>query len=236
MRSLVLSLIPILALAGCGQAPVEDVRDLTPAEAMARLAHADTAGFLAATRCGEPLTITVDHSDAKVLRWRVATDSGWDSASFGVRFEPVGRGIQAVVDLPQDPQGGEIYAAGKVYPKPMFEQPLRPAVAELVDSALDQRGFDATRLVEGRDAGSACTQARQLAMATPASPAAPKPAAQVQASFGDASASGAPANFGDPQLAAAPHQPMPTITFGGSGGNGGPVNPDEAGHEGQPGG
>jgi hypothetical protein len=58
------------------------------------------------------------------------------------------------IDVPAAPDGSEIYDGTKFYKRPALYQPIRPAIAELIDARITQRPFDVWRIpdsVRARD-------------------------------------------------------------------------------------
>lgn len=138
MRIRIAIVAACLFLAGCSRPPL--TWSLSPDEAYARLERADIAGFRLARQCGILIYFSPVKTAGKAIRWNV-TSSGQTVASFTVRLEPEGDGTRAVIEIPSDPRGGEIYDGDKDYPRPALKQPLRPAVEELVNAAMDGRKF-----------------------------------------------------------------------------------------------
>ena len=135
-----------LLLVGCSSAPPEiGTYPLDIAAATARLAHADDEGFRAARQCG--ILIHLDQQpSASGFSWQVSS-SGFSVLRFSVVLAAIDASrSRATIDVPADPQGGEVYDGTKQYARPAVSQPLRPAVQELIDAAMDQRPFDGSKL------------------------------------------------------------------------------------------
>lgn len=132
-----------LAVGACSRPPL--TYDLSPQEAYARLERADIAGFRFARQCGILIHLTAQKEPGAAITWHV-TSSGRPVARFTVRLEPAAGGTRAVIAIPAAPDGGEIYDGNKTYPRPALNQPLRPAIAELVEAAMARRAYDGTRL------------------------------------------------------------------------------------------
>ncbi|MDF8332056.1 hypothetical protein POM99_02475 [Novosphingobium sp. HBC54] len=92
-------------------------------------------------QCGILIYFSPVKTPGKAIRW-IVTSSGQIVARFAVRLEPQGDGTRAIIDIPADPHGGEIYDGDKFYPRPALKQPLRPAVEELVNAAMEGRTFN----------------------------------------------------------------------------------------------
>ena len=126
-------------LAACGSAP--GVYDLPLPEALARLERADTDAFRMARQCGILIHFKASQPKDNAITWHV-TSSGSEVLSFTVRLTAEGDGTRAAIEVPADPKGGEMYSGAQFYPRPAVRQPLRPAIQELVASALEQRPFN----------------------------------------------------------------------------------------------
>ena len=68
------------------------------------------------------------------------------TASFSVSLSQTGNGTQATIAVPKAADGGEIYNSKQHYSHPALMQPLRPAVQEMIDAAMEKRPFDWHRL------------------------------------------------------------------------------------------
>ena len=74
-------------------------------------------------------------------------------ASFSVSLSQTGNGTQATIVVPKAADGGEIYDGKQHYSHPALMQPLRPAVQEMVDAAMEKRPFDWHRLPDPLNVG-----------------------------------------------------------------------------------
>jgi hypothetical protein len=147
-----------LPLAGC--AGGEQVYPLAPDEAASRLHNLDDAGFSEARRCGVPIGLSAQSLDAATIKWAITSD-GAEVAAFSLKVEPAGNGgSRVIIALPKDPAGGEIYDGSQHYEHPVVQQPLRPALEELVAAALEGRRFDPAR-VKGGNGDDVCVLQRQ---------------------------------------------------------------------------
>jgi hypothetical protein len=70
----------------------------------------------------------------------------WLVASFSVSLSQTDNGTQTTIVVPKADDGGEIYDGKQHYSHPALMQPLRPAVQELIDAAMEHRPFDWHRL------------------------------------------------------------------------------------------
>lgn len=147
------------ALAGCGEKRVPGVYALPPAEAMARLANADIDGFRNARQCGILIHFAQASEGPDAITWRV-TSSGKPVARFTVRLAAEGQGTRATIEVPEAPKGGEIYDGSQFYPRPALNQPLRPAVQELIDAAMERRPYDVWRIPDPRNMDQVCSLQR----------------------------------------------------------------------------
>lgn len=140
MRKASLAVIVAGALAGCAT-PESNVYDLPIAEAAKRLLAADTDEFKYQRQCGVLLAITPGGGGNAVTWWVSA--GGIDVLSFTARLTEVGPNKTKVdVEVSKDPSGMESYSGSTSLVRPLFLQPLRPAITELVDATLDQRKHD----------------------------------------------------------------------------------------------
>ena len=128
-----------LLVAACGSDP--GVYDLPLPEAIARLERADIDAFRMARQCGILIHFKASKPRDGAITWHV-TSSGTEVLSFTVRLTAEGDGTRAAIEVPADPKGGEMYSGKQFYPRPAVKQPLRPAIQELIDSAMDQRKFN----------------------------------------------------------------------------------------------
>jgi hypothetical protein len=142
-----LALSAPLVLAGCGAsdggvAAQTAHYDIAPAIAIARLRAADIDGFRNARQCGFLIHFNASETGGNAITWSV-TSSGKRMLQFTVRLAPSGSGTSATIEVPPDPRGkGEMYDGTQDYSHPAILQPLRPAVRELIDAAMQQRAFD----------------------------------------------------------------------------------------------
>ena len=135
------------AIAGCADPAPKGRYPLAVAEALARLEKADIIGFRNARQCGILIHFSAWHRDKNTIGW-IVTSSHQQVASFEVSLSAAENGTQATIIVPKGDNGAEIYDGEQTYSHPAMMQPLRPAVQELIDSAMDRRPYD-WHLIDG---------------------------------------------------------------------------------------
>ncbi|KPL68961.1 hypothetical protein SZ64_13140 [Erythrobacter sp. SG61-1L] len=135
-------------LAGCGGAE-PGVYAVPLAEALQRLKKADVDGFRSARQCGILIHFAADSPKDDAITWRVSS-SGREVLRFTVRLTAEGEGTRAQIEVPAEAKGGEMYDGSQFYPRPAVHQPLRPAVQELIDAAMEKRPYDVMRIPDGQ--------------------------------------------------------------------------------------
>ncbi|GAA4012755.1 hypothetical protein GCM10022280_08460 [Sphingomonas swuensis] len=140
MRKASMAVVLACGIAGCAT-PEANVYDLPIAEASKRLLAADLTEFKYQRQCGVLLAITPG-GGGNAVTWWVSTD-GMDVFYFTARLTEVGPGKTKVdVEVSKDSNGKESYSGTTELVRPLFLQPLRPAITELVDATLEQRKHD----------------------------------------------------------------------------------------------
>src|SRR6185436_9203746 len=139
-----------LAVAGCK--PSQKTYPVSLAEGLARLANADVIGFRNARQCGLLIHVEKLLPLDNLVTWQVRSKRRL-VASFSVSLSQTENGTQATIVVPKADDGGEIYDGKQHYSHPALMQPLRPAVQELIDAAMEQRPFDWHRLPDPLNAG-----------------------------------------------------------------------------------
>ena len=132
-----------LAVAGCE--PSQKTYPVSLAEGLARLDKADVIGFRNARQCGLLIHFLKLRPDGNLVAWQVRSKNQV-VASFSVSLSQTGNGTQATIVVPKAADGGEIYDGKQHYSHPALMQPLRPAVQEMIDAAMEKRPFDWHRL------------------------------------------------------------------------------------------
>ena len=153
--------VACLVLVGCSQGADELYYDIAPDDAFARLIKADVTGFRDARQCGMLIYFEPKQYDGtRTIVWEVT--SGYTTlARFGLHVIAKGNGSVIEMQIPKAPDGKEIYDGTQKYGHPAFLQPLRPALRELVDAAMEQRPYDWHRLPDMPVDYTICASMRQ---------------------------------------------------------------------------
>jgi hypothetical protein len=160
IRTLSALVCAALAIAACSRAPAPKGQyPVSPKEALHRLESADIIGFRNARQCGMLIHFTPIYPDDGSFGWSVTT-SGEEVAKFTVSLAQAGNGTAATINVPAEPKGGEMYDGMQEYDHPALMQPLRPAVQELIDSAIERRPYDWQRIQGTLNAGPNETASR----------------------------------------------------------------------------
>ena len=163
MRSWILGslVLAFLALAGCSKGADELYYDIAPDDAFLRLIKADIPGFRDARQCGMLIYFErKQYDDTHIVIWDV-TSGDTTIARFGFHVIAKGNGSVIEMQIPKAPDGKEIYDGTQKYTHPAFLQPLRPALRELVDAAMEQRPYDWHRLPDMAVDYTICASMRQ---------------------------------------------------------------------------
>jgi hypothetical protein len=134
------------ALAGCREQKLV-IREypVAIAEAMRRLDDADNAGFRYHRHCGVLFDFGSFQSDDHTVTWTART-AGKDVLSFTVSVLASPKGVTTTVSVERADNGREMYDGTQSYNHPILRQPLRPAVTELINAAMEKRPFDHLRI------------------------------------------------------------------------------------------
>ena len=144
-----LTVASLLTLGACQGHPDELYYKLAPSEALGRLLRADIVGFRDARQCGMLIYFGEPATSPGAVTWDV-TSSNVRVARFTLRVVPKDDGSVIAIELPKGPNGAEIYDGKQTYTHPAMMQPVRPALRELVDSAMAGRPYDWHRIPEGQ--------------------------------------------------------------------------------------
>lgn len=148
MRVAVIAVVSLLTVGCSTQSQPESSYALPVHEVYSRLLKADMNGFKVARQCGLLIhfkqSSVIDHQ----VSWQV-TSSGRPIVTFTVTLIPAGPDLtRTKIEVSPDPRGGEMYDGDTFYPHPAIHQPLRPAVKELVDAAVQLRPYDVWKIPE----------------------------------------------------------------------------------------
>jgi hypothetical protein len=141
----ILAAASVLALAACQGHPNELRYKLAPSEVLNRLQHADITGFRDARQCGMLIYFSTRETGPDHVTWDVRS-SDVLVAQFTLRVAAQDDGSVVTIELPKAPNGAEIYDGTQKYTHPALMQPMRPALRELVESAMAGRPFDWHRI------------------------------------------------------------------------------------------
>jgi hypothetical protein len=139
-----LAMASLLTLGACDSHPNELFYKVAPGEAYNRLMRADITGFRDARQCGMLIYFGA-HPTRDAVTWDV-TSSDTLLARFTLRVVPKDDGSVIAIELPKAPNGAEIYDGNQTYTHPAMMQPVRPALRELIDSAMAGRPYDWHRI------------------------------------------------------------------------------------------
>jgi hypothetical protein len=156
---LVLTAASLLSLGACQGRPNELRYKVAPGEAYARLLRADIVGFRDARQCGMLIYFSTRETAPGAVTWDV-TSSDVLVARFTLRVVPGGDGSVVAIELPKGPNGAEIYDGNQRYAHPALMQPMRPALRELVDSAMAARPYDWRRIQGTLNTDGLCSSLR----------------------------------------------------------------------------
>ena len=154
----------LLAAAGCADPPLEAQYPIALTEALARLEKADITGFRNARQCGILIHFSAWHRDRTSIGW-IVTSRHQQVATFEVSLSAAGNGTNAAIVVPKAEDGGEMYDGNQHYSHPAMMQPLRPALRELIDAAMQQRPYDWRRIPDPLNTDGLCSSELQNLMA-----------------------------------------------------------------------
>lgn len=139
-------------LAGCGAAEDPSVFALPVAEAFQRLAHNELDALRLGRQCGILIHIRPQGDQRRhAVTWRVYS-SGREMVRFTAALTAVDSArTRVAVEVQRGRDGREAYGGDVFYPRPAFNQPLRPAIEEQVAALLEGRDYDPARVPRGTD-------------------------------------------------------------------------------------
>jgi hypothetical protein len=136
-----------IALTGCKSEPQVKEYPFGVAEAVRRLDKSDSAGFRYARHCGVLFNFGSNKSDDHTVTW-TARANRKDVLTFSVVVVESPKGVTLKLNMPLERNGHEMYDGTQKYNHPILRQPIRPAIAELIESAMEKRSFDNERVEE----------------------------------------------------------------------------------------
>ena len=156
-----------IALTGCKSEPQVKEYPFGVAEAVQRLDNSDSAGFRYARHCGVLFSFGSVKSDDHMVTWTARADRKV-VLTFNVVVAESPKGVTLKLSVPLERNGREIYDGTQNYNHPILRQPIRPAIAELIESAMEKRKFDNERVekewryLDRSPSGSACSEDAQI--------------------------------------------------------------------------
>jgi hypothetical protein len=131
-------------ISGCSEPPGQVA--LSAHDAYERLAKGDLTEFIFKRQCGILIHAKMEAEPDRSVTWHILS-SGRRMLSFTATLTPVkARRTKVDIAVSRDPDGGEAYDGTRFYRRPALQQPVRPALEELVAALLNERAFDAKRL------------------------------------------------------------------------------------------
>jgi hypothetical protein len=156
-----------IALTGCKSEPQVKEYPFGVAEAVRRLDNSDNGGFRYARHCGVLFTLGSHKADDHTVIW-TARANRKDVLTFNVAVAETPKGVTLKLSVPLEPNGREKYDGTQNYNHPILRQPIRPAIAELIESAMEKRSFDNERVekevryLDRSPSGQACSEDAQI--------------------------------------------------------------------------
>ena len=142
-----------VAVVGCG-GPGPGVYEIGADEAYRRLLSSELPQLVRARQCGIPIQIRSEGVPGRSVTWR-AYGLGREIVHFTATLIRVGdHRTRTEISISRGADGREAYDGSQSYPRPAFNQPLRPAVEEQVAALLEGRDFDSSKV--GRGTSSTC--------------------------------------------------------------------------------
>ena len=136
------SLFAAAMLAACSsQATPANEHSIPIDQAYAKLLGADLSDFRRIRQCGILIHFRPEGVPNSHVTWRVLS-SGAEVLQFTARLTAVSADRTRVdVEIPKDPNGGEMYDGSQVYRRPALRAPTRAAIEEQVRASLEDRAF-----------------------------------------------------------------------------------------------
>jgi hypothetical protein len=156
-----------IALTGCKSEPQVKEYRFGVAEAVRRLDNSDSAGFRYARHCGALFNFGSIKSDDHTVTW-TARANRKEVLTFNVVVAESPKGVTLKLSVALERNGREMYDGTQNYNHPILRQPIRPAIAELIESAMEKRSFDNERVEEEwryldrSPSGQACSEDAQI--------------------------------------------------------------------------
>jgi hypothetical protein len=149
-------LIGATCLAACHHAPTVPYNHymMSTHDAYTKLMAADISDFKMNRQCGILIHMNVDPTPESQVTWHV-TSEGQEMLSFSANLTPISSTeTQIDISVSKDYNGKEDYdgSPGKYdnslkFRRPAVNQPVRPAIRELINSTLAGRKFDDSKIL-----------------------------------------------------------------------------------------
>ena len=156
-----------IALTGCKSEPQVKEYRFGVAEAVRRLDHSDSGGFRYARHCGVLFDFGSIRTDDHTVTW-TARAGRKEVLTFNVVVAESPNGVTLKLSVPLEHNGREMYDGTQNYNHPILRQPIRPAIAELIESAMEKRLFDNERVekearyIDRSPSGESCSYDAQI--------------------------------------------------------------------------
>jgi hypothetical protein len=154
-------LTALLITAACGPAklPAGQYR-LGAGEVFERLKKADLADFKLASQCGLLIHAVTDPKTEKEIAWIIVSE-GVEMLRFRALLVPISETVTQVdIAVSNAPTGKEQYDGTDKTIYPAVQQPIRPAIREMIDATLAGRPYDdaivTPQIESARDENGVC--------------------------------------------------------------------------------
>jgi len=148
---LAIILMASLPVLGCSTAPPAAVNRyaISAHDAYERLVAADPTDFKFNRQCGILIHLRVDPTPETSVTWHVTSEDR-EQLSFSANLTPISPNeTQIDISVSKDANGNEDYDGSTTtdyssakFRRPAVNQPVRPAIRELINSTLEGRKFD----------------------------------------------------------------------------------------------